>query len=124
MAQNFRRYALTGVGTSEADIPDGTDFPAASGGTTGYHTLVGIHIANTSANMVLADVYISTNSSTSASGSAKYYLLKSTPIASGGAIQVLDGGAKAVVQAGDRLWVKLDSGTADVWVSVVQEISI
>ena len=117
MAQNFRRYALTGVGTSESDIPDGADFP------TGFHTLVGIHIANTSTNMVLADVYISTNSSGSASGSAKYYLLKSTPIASGGAIQVLDGGAKAVVQAGDRLWVKLDSGTADVWVSVVQEIS-
>lgn len=117
MAQNFRRYALSGINTSEADIPDGADFP------TGYHTLVGIHIANTSANMVLCDVYISTNSSASASGSAKFYMQKSTPIASGGSLQVLDGGAKAVVAAGDRLWIKLDSGTADAWVSVVQEIS-
>jgi|TARA_R110002153_G_scaffold85366_1_gene213174 hypothetical protein len=118
MAQLFRRYALTGIGTAEADMPDGSDFP------TGFHALVGVHVTNTSANMVLADVYISTNSSSSASGSAKYYLLKSAPIASGGAIQVLDGGAKTVVQAGDRLWIKLDSGTADAWVSVVQEISL
>ena len=42
----------------------------------------------------------------------KYYLIKGAPIAAGGALQVLDGGAKVVVQDGDRLWVKSDTASS------------
>jgi hypothetical protein len=37
---------------------------------------------------------------------------------------LLDGGAKIVVQTGDRLWVKSDTASSlDVWVSAVDAIS-
>ena len=37
---------------------------------------------------------------------------------------MLDGGAKVVVQSGDRLYVKSDTAaSADVWVSAVDAIS-
>ena len=110
MAQNFRRYALNAVGTTAADIPDGADFDS-------YDTIVGIHITNITANQVLVDCYIN-------DGTNDIYLIKDTPIAAGGALQVLDGGAKVVVQSGDRLWVQSDTAASlDVWVSAVDAIS-
>ena len=51
MAQNFRRYKLTGVGTTAADIPDGSDFDS-------YDVLVSIHMANTSTNAITVDAFI------------------------------------------------------------------
>ena len=46
------------------------------------------------------------------------------PIPAGGALQVMDGGAKIVVQSGDRLYVKSDTAASvDVWVSAVDAIS-
>ena len=89
MAQNFRRYTLNAVGTAAADIPDGSDFDS-------YDTLVGIHVANVTANQ-------SVSWSTDNDGTNDIHLVKDAPIAAGGALQVLDGGAKVVVQDGDRL---------------------
>jgi len=110
MAQNFRRYTLQGVGTVAADIPDGANFDS-------YDTLVGIHMTNTSSNAILVDCYIN-------NGTADVYLVKNAPIATGGALQVLDGGAKIVVQSGDRLYVKSDTASSlDCWVSAVDAIS-
>ena len=57
-------------------------------------------------------------------GSNDIYLVKDAPIPTGGALQVLDGGAKIVVQSGDRLYVKSDTASSlDAWVSVVDAIS-
>ena len=110
MAQNFRRYTLQGVGTVAADIPDGANFDS-------YDTLVGIHMTNTTSNMILVDCYIN-------DGTNNVYLVKEAPIAAGGALQVMDGGAKIVVQSGDRLYVKSDTASSlDVWVSAVDAIS-
>ena len=110
MAQNFRRYMLQGVGTSTADIPDGTDFDS-------YDTIVGIHMTNTTTNGITVDCYIS-------NGGTNHYLIKGAPISAGGALQLLDGGAKVVVASGDRLWVQSDTASSlDVWVSAVDAIS-
>lgn len=110
MAQNFRRYMLQGVGTQAADIPDGTDFDS-------YDTIVGIHMTNTTTNAITVDCYIS-------NGGTNHYLIKGAPIAAGGALQLLDGGAKVVVASGDRLWVESDTESSlDVWVSAVDAIS-
>lgn len=110
MAQNFRRYTLQGVGTSAADIPDGANFDS-------YDTIVGIHMTNTSANAITVDAYIN-------DGTNDVYLIKGAPIAAGGALQLLDGGAKVVVSSGDRLWVKSDTAASlDCWVSAVDDIS-
>ena len=111
MAQDFKRYTERNVGTAAVDIPNGVDF-------TTNDALVGIHIANVlpSASITI-DVYI-------ANGGNNTYLVKGAPIPQGSALQLLDGGAKVVVQSGDRLYVKSDTASsADVWVSVVAAIS-
>ena len=110
MAQNFRRYTLNAVGTVAADIPDGANFDS-------FDTIVGIHLANVTVNAVTVEVYIN-------DGTNDINLIKDAPIAAGGALQVLDGGAKVVVQSGDRMYVKSSvNSSVDVWVSAVDAIS-
>lgn len=110
MPQNFRRDTRNGVGTNAADIPNGSNFDS-------FDTIVGIHIANVTSNAITVEVYIN-------DGTNDIHLVKDAPIAAGGALQVLDGGAKIVVQSGDRLYVKSDTASsADVWVSRVDAIS-
>ena len=107
MAQNFRRYTSNDVGTSAATL-----FTADS-----YDTVVGISVANVTASAVTASVYI--NDSTN-----DIYLVKDVTIPAGSALQVLDGGAKFVVQSGDALKVVSDTASSlDVWVSTVDAIS-
>ena len=56
--------------------------------------------------------------------SADYYLVKNAPIPASAALQVLDGGAKFVLQSGDALKVQSDTATSiDAWVSRVDTIS-
>lgn len=110
MAQNFRRYTLNNVGTTAADVPNGSNFDS-------YDTIVGIHLANVTANAITVSCYIN-------DGANDIYLVKDAPIAAGGALQLMDGGAKVVVQSGDRLWVQSDTASScDVWVSAVDDIS-
>ena len=107
MAQNFRRYTSNNVGTSPVTV-----FTANS-----YDTIVGISVANITTSSVVASVYIN-------DGSNDIYLVKDAPIPSGSALQVLDGGAKFVVQSGDALKVVSDTASSlDVWVSAVDAIS-
>ena len=107
MAQNFRRYTNNNVGTSAV-----TSFTANS-----FDTVVGISIANITVSAVNADVYIN-------DGTNDIYLVKTAPIPSGSALQVLDGGAKFVLQSGDALKIQSDTAASlDVWVSAVDDIS-
>ena len=107
MAQNFRRYTNNDVGTSAA-----TSFTANS-----YDTVVGISIANVTASSVNASVFIN-------DGTNDIYLIKDAPIPAGSALQVLDGGAKFVVQSGDALKVVSNTASSlDVYVSAVDDIS-
>ena len=107
MAQNFRRYTSNAVGTSAATL-----FTADS-----YDTIVGISVSNVTGSAITVDVYIN-------DGSNDIYLVKGAPITAGGALQVVDGGAKFVVESGDALKVVSDTASsADVWVSAVDAIS-
>ena len=107
MAQNFRRYTSNDVGTSAATL-----FTANS-----YDTVVGISVANVTTSAVNASVYIN-------DGSNDIYLVKNAPIPVGSALQVLDGGAKFVVQNNDALKVVSDTASSlDVWVSTGDDIS-
>jgi hypothetical protein len=107
MAQNFRRYTSNDIGTAAATL-----FTADS-----YDTVVGISVANITVSAVTASVYIN-------DGSNDIYLIKDAPIPSGSALQVLDGGAKFVVESGDALKVISDTASSlDVWVSTVDAIS-
>jgi len=107
MAQDFTRYKARLTGTSAATL-----FTANSN-----DTVVGISVANVTASAVNASVYIN-------DGSNDFYLIKNAPIPSGSALQVLDGGAKVVVQSGDILKVVSDTASSlDTWVSTVDAIS-
>ena len=107
MAQNFRRYTSNDVGTSAATL-----FTADS-----YDTVVGISVANVTASAVVASVYIN-------DGTNDIYLVKDAPIPAGSSLQVLDGGAKFVVENNDALKVVSDTPSSlDVWVSTVDAIS-
>ena len=107
MAQNFRRYTNNNVGNNAV-----TSFTANS-----YDTVVGISVSNITASAVNADVYIN-------DGTNDIYLVKTAPIPSGSALQVLDGGAKFVLQSGDALKIQSDTAASlDVWVSAVDDIS-
>jgi hypothetical protein len=107
MAQNFRRYTFNNIGTSAETL-----FTADS-----FDTVVGISVANVTASAVVASVYIN-------DGTNDIYLIKDAPIPAGSALQVLDGGAKFVVQNNDALKVISDTPSSlDVWVSAVDAIS-
>jgi hypothetical protein len=108
MAQNFRRYIARNTGTSPATI-----FTADS-----YDTVIGIRCANVHASSTAnVDVYIN-------DGSNDYYLIKNAPIPAGGSLELVDGGAKFVVDTGDILKVVSSvASSVDTWVSVVDAIS-
>ena len=110
MAQNFRRYTLNNVGVVAEDIPDGSNFDT-------YDAIVGIMLSNVHTSAINVSCYIN-------DGANDIYLVKDAPIPVGGSLQVLDGGAKFVVQSGDRLYVVSDTASSlDVWVSAVDAIS-
>ena len=109
MAQDFERNIARNVGASEVALRTANSDDA----------LIGINIANVATFQILMDVYI-----TGAGATADYYIVKDAPIPVGSALQILDGGAKIVMQSGDILNVKSDTAnSADVWVSVVDTIS-
>ena len=107
MAQNFRRYTYNEVGTGAQAVfsPDS------------YDAIVGISLSNILSTAITVDCYIY-------NGSDNIYLVKDAPIPTGSSLQVLDGGAKFVVQNLDVLYVKSsDASSVDVWVSAVDAIS-
>lgn len=112
MAQNFRRLLLSAVGTAEADAPDGANFP------TGYHTIIGINMANITTNAITGSCYLKKTISGSV---VTFYIVKDAPIPSGGSLAI---NSKLIVESGDRLYFKSSVGSSmDVAVSFVQEIS-
>lgn len=107
MAQDFERNTSNAVGTSAATLRTANSDDA----------IVGIMIANVATSQINVEVYIN-------DGSNDIHLVKDAPIPVGSSLQVLDGGAKIVMQSGDVLYVKSDTASsADVWVSVVDAIS-
>jgi len=107
MAQNFRRYTSNNVGTSPATVLTANS----------YDTVIGISVANVTASTIAVDVFIN-------DGANDIYLVKGAPIPSGSALQVIDGGARFVLQNNDALKVVSDTASsADVWVSAVDDIS-
>ena len=107
MSQNFRRYTKNNVGAVAETVLTANS----------YDTIVGISVANVAAVTVTASVYIN-------DGADDIYLIKDAPIPVGSALQVLDGGAKFVVQDLDVLKVISDTASSlDVWVSTVDAIS-
>jgi hypothetical protein len=108
MAQNFKQIKMRNIGTSATDIPDGANFPS------GFHTLIGLNMANTTANAITISAYVQASS-------ANYYIVKDMTIPSGSAFTH---DSKIVLLSGDRLFfISSASNSLDVIASYVENIS-
>ena len=108
MAQNFKQIKMRNIGTGATDIPDGANFPS------GFHTLIGLNMANVTANAITISVYIQASS-------ANYYVIKDMTIPSGSAFTH---DSKIVLLSGDRLFfISSASNSLDVIASYVENIS-
>ena len=107
MAQNFKQIKMREVGATPVDIPDNANFP------TGFHTVIGMNMANITANAITVSVYITNTDN--------YYIIKDMTIPSGSAFTH---DSKIVLLSGDRLYFVSDTATSlDVIASYVENIS-
>jgi hypothetical protein len=107
MAQDFERHIDRVTGTSPVTV-----FTSNSD-----DTIIGIRCANVVGSAINVDVYI-------VNGGVNYYLIKTAPIPVGGSLELIDGGAKVVLQSGDALTVVSDtSSSLDTVVSRIDTIS-
>ena len=109
MAQDFERNTANGV-CYNSDVTLRT--------ANSDDAIVGIEWqTNVTSSQITVEVYINDSSN-------DIHLVKDAPIPAGSSLQVLDGGAKIVMQSGDALKIKSNTASsADVWVSVVDAIS-
>jgi len=110
MAQDFERTITKDIDASLADIRATSNSDDA---------IVGIRMANTHTSQITVDVAITDNSD-----NVTAYLIKSAPIPVGGALELIDGGSKIILQTGDKLRAKSSvTNSLDVVVSAVDTIS-
>jgi hypothetical protein len=108
MAQNFRNQIVRNTGTSAIDILNAVN---------SYDTVIGIRLANVAASAINVDIYI-------VRSATNYYLIKSAPIPVGGSLELIDGGAKVVLEDGDKIAAVSDTATSlDSVVSYIDTIS-
>ena len=110
MAQDFERTLTANIDTALADIRATSNSDDA---------IVGISMANIHTSQITVDVAITDNSD-----NVTAYLIKSAPIPVGGALELIDGGSKIILQSGDKLRAKSSvTNSLDVVVSAVDTIS-
>ena len=117
MAQDFERAVAA---DSSGDVAIGTTARTILTSNSD-DALIGIRLSNIVTSTIKADVYIPSSAS---GGSADSYIVKNAPIPSGGSLELIDGGAKIVLQSGDVLKAKSDTADSlNVWVSFIDTIS-
>lgn len=104
MANTFKNYVASGVGTSASTIVTATTAT----------TVIGITISNTTASTITVDVYCTISA-------ADYYVVKNAVIPSGGSLVPVGGDQKLVLENGDALKVVSNTASsADVIASVLE----
>ena len=117
MAQDFERAVAA---DSSGDVAIGTTARTILTSNSD-DALIGIILSNIVTSTIKADVYITSSAS---GGSADSYIVKNAPIPSGGSLELIDGGAKIVLQSGDVLKAKSDTADSlNVWLSFIDTIS-
>jgi hypothetical protein len=110
MAQDFERTITKDIDASLTDIRATSDSDDA---------IVGLRLVNTTTSTITARVAITDNSN-----NVTAFLIKNAPIPSGSSLELIDGGAKIVLQSGDKLRAGSDAtDSMDVVVSAVDTIS-
>ena len=109
MANAFLSETDTGIGTSPATV-----FTCPSATQT---TIIGLSVANIEASQILVDVQLDASGRTSGAEDS-VYLVKAAPIPVGGALVVIGGDQKVVMEPGDAIKVTSDTAaSADVVLS-------
>ena len=90
MANTFKSYPSKNVGTSPASV---YTCPSAT-----QTTLIGLSMANTSSSPITTDAYVTRSA-------VNYYLVKGATVPVGGALVIVGGDQKVVLQAADVLYV-------------------
>ena len=118
MAQDFER-AVAYDSSGDVDIGDTARTILTSNSDD---ALVGIRLTNIHASdAIKADVYITSSASGSSDDS---YIIKNATIPYGSSLELIDGGAKIILQSGDVLKAVCDTANSlNVWVSYVDAIS-
>ena len=110
MAQDFERTITQNIDTALADIRATSNSDDA---------IVGIRMTNIHTSQITVDVAITNDGNT-----VQAYLIKDAPIPVGGALELIDGGSKIILQSGDKLRAKSSvTNSLDVVVSAVDTIS-
>ena len=107
MAQDFRNNLQRNVGTSEVTLVTGGD----------YDAVIGIRCCNVVTSTILVDVFIENSSN-------DHFLAKNVSVPPNSAIELIQGGAKIVLENGDVLKAKSDTATSlDIVTSFIDSIS-
>lgn len=111
MAQDFERYLQQNISNSSGSP---TTLRTASDSDD---AIIGVRCTNTSGTSVNVTVYVENTSTT-------YHIIKDAPIPVGGSLELIDGGSKVVLQAGDSVKAYASASSAvDIILSVVDTIS-
>jgi hypothetical protein len=109
MANAFLSETDTGIGTSPATV-----FTCPSSTQT---TIIGLSVANIESSQITVDVQLDASGRTSGAEDS-VYLVKAAPIPVGGALVVIGGDQKVVMEPGDAIKVTSDTAaSADVVLS-------
>jgi hypothetical protein len=109
MANTFKNSVTASVGTSATDVY------TAPGATT--TTVIGAAVSNRTASPISVDATV-----TDTSGGVTAYLVKAAPVAAGGALVLIGGDQKVVLETGDKITVTSDTASsADVVISVLEQ---
>lgn len=109
MANTFKNSVTASIGTSATDVY------TAPGATT--TTVIGAAVSNRVASTIAVDATV-----TDTSGSVTAYLVKAAPVAAGGALVLIGGDQKVVLETGDKITVTSDTAaSADVVISVLEQ---
>jgi hypothetical protein len=107
MAQDFRNNLQRNVGTSPVDLVVGGD----------YDAVIGIRICNTTTSTVLASCQI-------VNGGNDHFIAKNVSVPPNSAIELIQGGAKIVLENGDTLKAQSDTASSlDIVTSFIDSIS-
>ena len=109
MAQNFRnQLTSTAIGTSYTDILTQVN---------SFDTVVGIRLVNVHSSAINVTAAIENSGNTTE-------LQMNTPIPNGSALELIQGGAKIILQSGDKIKAKSDTASSlKAVVSFIDEIS-
>ena len=108
MANTFKRKLSRSVGTTLTAV--GSYTVAASTQVT----VIGLAVSNTSSAQVLVDATVN-------DGTNDTYLIKQAPVPSGGALVIIGGDQKVVLETNDSIKVKSDTASSvDVVMSILE----